>query len=421
MHLTYKRSFAVLIGNALEYYDFMLYGFFAAMLAPLFFPHDNPAISLIASMGSYSIAFLARPLGGIFFGHLGDRWGRKDTLSLSILCVTLPTLMIGLLPTYASIGIWAPILLLLCRFVQGFCLGGETSGAMTYMIENASGSQKDLSSSWIVASCYGGTLVGTLLGSLFTMSFMPDWGWRLTFIVGSLIALVGYYIRRHFKESPEFLNAQKTGKILKVPIQSLLKHEKQHLMYAAGVASAVIVPFIVIFIYLSNLLLKVVHLEPSFVLFLNAGLMCFWIGALLFFGALAQRYGRKMVMVGGLIGMAVCSYPLFIYLGDQPTLSAVLWTQLILSIFASAYAAPTSAFLVDLFPVNQRYSGIAIGYSLGHAIFGGLTPVLITTIVQAYGFTAMPALCIIATCFLGLLPLSQNPYVFKPSLKPSTN
>jgi len=171
MDMLNKRNFAVIVGNALEYYDFMLYGFFATILAPLFFPSDNPVLSLIASMGSYGVGFLARPLGGIFFGHLGDRWGRKNTLSLSLLFVTLPTLGIALLPTYNQIGMWAPLLLIVFRLVQGFCLGGEASGAMTYIIENSPSNQKDKASSWLVLSCYAGTLVGTLLGAFFTLSF----------------------------------------------------------------------------------------------------------------------------------------------------------------------------------------------------------------------------------------------------------
>src|ERR1700722_11205305 len=213
-----KKNLAIILGNALEYYDFMLYGFFATILAPLFFPSENPSLSLIASMGSYGVGFLARPLGGIFFGHLGDRQGRKHTLSLSILLVTIPTLGIALLPTYAQIGIWAPLLLLLCRIFQGFCLGGETSGAMTYIIENAKPQEKDTASAWLVLSCYLGTLVGTGLGAVFTLSFMPEWGWRLTFVMGSLIALVGYYIRKKLKESPEFIECQQKGRILKVPL-----------------------------------------------------------------------------------------------------------------------------------------------------------------------------------------------------------
>lgn len=410
MPIMNKRNFAIVIGNALEYYDFMLYGFFAAILAPLFFPSDTPGMSLIISMASYGVGFLARPLGGIFFGHLGDRQGRKDTLSLSILLVTLPTLGIALLPTYAQIGIWAPLLLAMCRLFQGFCIGGETSGAMTYMIENAAPQEKDIFSAWLVASCYVGTLIGTLLGSLFTLSFMPTWGWRLTFVAGSLIAFIGYYIRKCLKESPEFLQTQRQGKILKLPLKELIKNEKRNLFYAVSISSAVVIPFITIFIYLNSLFIKNLHLEPSFVLILNAGLMGIWILLLPLSGFFAQKYGRRLTMGIGVLGMGFFAYPLFLLMGTEPTLSSILFTQFILSVFAIAYCAPTSALLVELFPVNERYSGIAFGYSLGHAIFGGLTPIILTILVQSLGLTFAPAAALIFCSLLGSIVLYKSSF-----------
>lgn len=408
-----KKNIAVIIGNSLEYYDFMLYGFFAAILAPLFFPSDIPNMSLIMSMGSYGIGFLARPLGGIFFGHIGDRRGRKDALSLSILLVALPTLGIALLPTYHQIGVWAPLLLILCRFLQGFCLGGETSGAMTYIIENTVSSERDKVSAWFVVSCYVGTLVGTLLGAFFTLSFMPSWGWRLTFVIGSLIALIGYYIRKRLKESPEFLQTQEKKKIQKIPLLELFRNEKINLLCVAGIAAAVVIPFIIIFIYLNGIFIKNLHLKPSSVLALNAGLMCFWIALLPFFGYLSQKYGRKPVMKAGLMGMAFASYPLFFLIGSEPNFNSIVATQLILSFFAISYAAPTSALLVELFSVNERYSGIAFGYSLGHAIFGGLTPITLTILSQSFGLTFTPVICLVVASLFGSLALYKDSLIHK--------
>lgn len=309
--------------------------------------------------------------------------------------------MIGLLPTYETIGIWAPLLLVLCRFSQGFCLGGESSGAMTYLLENTPLNKRDMVSSWLVISCYGGTLVGTLLGSFFLQPYMVSWGWRLTFVAGALIAFIGYYIRSKLKESPEFIQVQQKKKVLSFPLKALLINEKTHLFQAIGMASAVIVPFFVIFIYLNGLLMKDIHLEPSVVLLMNAGLMSVWIVLLFFCGILAQRYGRTLVMVTGLIGLALFSYPLFLNLGSEPTVGKILFAQATLSLFAMAYAAPTASFLVSLFPVNQRYSGIALGYSLGHALIGGTIPMLITFLTLSLGFIQAPALCIIVSCLFG--------------------
>jgi len=413
VHITQKKNLAVIIGNALEYYDFMLYGFFATILAPLFFPSESPSLSFIASIGSFGAGFLARPLGGIVFGHFGDRWGRKDSLSLSILLVSIPTLCIALLPTYEQIGIWAPLLLVFSRIFQGFCLGGETSGAVTYFLENVKPHEKDIASSWLVLSCYVGTLFGTVLGAIFTMSFMPSWGWRLTFLMGSLIAIIGYYIRRKLNETPEFLECEKQGKILKIPLLQLFKSKKMNLFYAASISPAIITPFFIIFIYLNSIFTKKLGLEPSFVFMLNAGLMVFWILLLPQFGALAQRFGRRVVMNGGLLGMAIFSYPLFLLIGTEPKFENILLAQLILSLFAMAYAAPSSALLVDLFPVAERYSGIAFGYSLGHAIFGGVMPILLTTLSHSFEFYLAPVGFIMFSCLLGSLALQKKSLFLK--------
>lgn len=411
MYIFEKKNLAIILGNALEYYDFMLYGFFATILAPLFFPSENPVLSLIASMGSYGAGFLARPLGGIFFGHLGDRFGRKDALSLAILLATIPTLCIALLPTYEQIGILAPLLLVLSRLFQGFCVGGEASGVTTYLIENAPSHEKDKASSWIVISCYFGILLGTTLGAIFTSSFMPSWGWRLTFLMGSLIALVGYYIRKKLKESPEFLEIKKEKKILKAPILKLFQNDKLNLMFAACVSCGVVIPFFIIFVYLNGLFTQKLHLEPYKVLILNAGLMVFWIILLPQCGSLARRYGRHIIMSASLLGLGLVAYPLFCIISASPTLESILFTQIVLSLFAMAYAALSSAFLVELFPVTERYSGIAFGYSLGHAIFGGLTPIILTTLAHSYEFHYAPVAFLIFSCVLGLIPLQSASFL----------
>lgn len=402
-----KQNLAVFLGNALEYYDFMLYGFFAALLAPLFFPSDNPTVSLIASMGGYGIGFIARPLGGAVFGHFGDRFGRKNTLSLTLLLLALPTFGIALLPTYAVIGIWAPFLLISLRFLQGFCLGGETSGVMTYIIENSKGQERDMSSVYLVMSCYVGTLVGVMVGAVFTMSFMPDWAWRFAFVIGSLIAVVGFYVRRKLRESEEFSNAKGTGILVKKPFVEILKDQKVHLVQSAGIASAIVVPFFIIFIYLNGILSKDLGWGSSSVLMLNSALMVFWIAGLPVVGYLAKSYGRKQVMSAGLLGMGIVSYPLFTLVSSHPSFEMILITQLVLCVFSMAYAGPSSAHLVDLFPVNKRYSGIAVGYSLGHAIFGGFTPVVLTTLAQYLEMGLAPAVFIICSCGLGYFGLIQ--------------
>src|SRR5436189_1033551 len=195
MEKNIKAIFAAMVGNALEYYDVMLYGFFAAMLAPLFFPTDNQITSTISSLGTFAAGFVMRPLGGIIFGHLGDKFGRRQALVLAIFLVTIPTFTIGILPTYADIGIAAPLILLLCRLLQGLCVGGEYSGASIFVIEYSKRGREAFAGSILCAAGVSAGVLGTLVGFLSTLPFMPAWRWRIPFLIGSLFGLIGHYFR----------------------------------------------------------------------------------------------------------------------------------------------------------------------------------------------------------------------------------
>ena len=241
MGKNYKAIFAAMIGNALEYYDVMLYGFFAAMLAPLFFPNDNPAISIISSFGTFAAGFIMRPLGGLLFGHLGDKFGRRRALVLAIFLVTIPTFTIGVLPTYAEIGMAAPIILVACRLLQGLCVGGEYSGASIFVIEYSKKGKESFAGSILAASGLVGGVLGTFFGFLCTLPLMPSWGWRLPFLMGSLFGLIGYYIRLQVKESPDF--ARHTGNIEKVPLWGVLESRKRNLLCTVGIGATTLIPF----------------------------------------------------------------------------------------------------------------------------------------------------------------------------------
>jgi len=199
-----KVIIASVLGNALELYDFSLYGIFVPLFATLFFPTGNPTVALLASLATFAVGFLTRPLGGILFGYLGDRFGRKNALLISIMLMALPTLIISFLPTYAQIGILAPILLLLCRLLQGLCAGGEYTGASIFIIEHLGKSRRGLAGSLISASGAIGSLIAMLLGAALLQPGLPEWSWRIPFLMGAFLALIGFYIRRSLQESPEF-------------------------------------------------------------------------------------------------------------------------------------------------------------------------------------------------------------------------
>jgi MHS family proline/betaine transporter-like MFS transporter len=392
-----KTIIAALLGNALEYYDSMLYGFFAASLANVFFNPESLFASKLASMGSFAAGFVMRPLGGVFFGSLGDRLGRKKALALSIGLVVFPTLAIGLLPTYQQIGLLAPILLIGCRLLQGFSLGGESGGVMTFVCEHVPSKKKGIASSFIVSSCYVGSLLGTLIGVLSTLPFMPAWGWRIPFLIGSLIGMIGYYIRTQAEESPEFIQA----KALKgSPLRITLQQKKANVLAAMGIAAHVIVPFFFIFIYGSSILTHELKLPLSQVLAINAFMMLLWIIFLLLSGFLADKYGIKNLMSLAAVSMIIFAYPIIELTGTESVAGVISW-QCCLSVLAASFAAPSCAFLMSLFPVRLRYSGIGLGYSLGSAFFSCTVPLATVSLAQWTGDPKAPIAFVMLSGVIG--------------------
>lgn len=409
MSLSKRSQVFVLAGNALEYYDAMLFGFFAGVIGPIYFPHDNPSITFIAAMGSYGAGFLMRPLGGMFFGHMGDRFGRKRALSLSMLLISLPTLIIAILPSYAHIGMAAPVILVLCRLLQGFCLGGESSGAMTFIMEHTDEKKKDMASMLLVLSCYVGVLVGTCVGSFLTLDFMPSWAWRIAFILGAAVAFFGSYVRRKLHETPEFRMIQ-ADNVLKTPLIEILKYEKVHLMKAMGISGCIGIPFFMIFIYLNTMITKTLMFSASFALMTSTGLMAFWVLILPLVGKLSYKIGRKNLMRFGAMSLILMPYPLFNFLLSDVTFYKIIAVQVLLSLGAMCYSCPSTAVLVELFPANKRYSGIALGFSLGHALFSGFVPIIVAMLVQQKGYIFSPAFFLIGGGIIGVLALSERSF-----------
>ncbi|MBX9837698.1 MAG: MFS transporter, partial [Silvanigrellaceae bacterium] len=278
-----KAILAAMTGNALEYYDVMLYGFFATMLAPLFFPSDNQAVSYISSLGTFAAGFVMRPVGGLLFGHLGDKFGRRFALVLSIFLVTLPTLTIGLLPTYAEIGIAAPVILVICRLLQGLCVGGEYSGASIFVIEYSKKGKECFAGSILTASGNFGGVMGTFCGFIFTLAFMPTWGWRIPFIIGALMGVMGYYIRTRVNESPEFEN-MKDEKKEKVPLWSVLEKRKINLFCTVCIGATSLIPLYLATVYMGTMMGLKLHFTTSEIMLINLPLTVFAVCTLPFMG-----------------------------------------------------------------------------------------------------------------------------------------
>ena len=236
--LDQRTLMAGAIGNVLEWYDFALYGYFAPVFAAMFFPSEQPFVSLLSTFGVFAIGFLARPLGALLFGHIGDTIGRREALAWSIILMAIPTIVVGMLPTYAMIGIAAPLILTCCRFLQGISVGGELTGSVTFLVEHAASSERGYIGSWAGFSAQVGALlgsgVGTLVASTLTDEALHQWGWRIPFLLGSLIAFIGWYLRTRISESPAFEHMRHAGALSAAPIREVFTHQRGAVVKVIG-------------------------------------------------------------------------------------------------------------------------------------------------------------------------------------------
>ncbi|WP_296228898.1 MFS transporter [Ralstonia sp. UBA689] len=377
---------AASIGNVLEIYDFIAFGIFAVPIARTFFPAGSDFAALIMTFMTFAAGFLARPLGALLLGRYADRVGRKRALSLTLVLMALGTLVPAVCPSYAAIGVAAPIIIVLGRLVQGFSAGGEVGGAVAMMVENAGGKHRGLYGSFQQMSQGGGVLVAGLLGvfmtSVFTEQQILDGGWRLAFVFGVLIGPVGWYIRRAIPETAEFSasHATRTDERL---LSGLARHSGQILM---GIGVMV---FWTIATYVSN------YFTTYAVRELHLSLLQSYLGQISYgvtmlvacpaFGALSDRTGPFKLMAFGAGLSALLAYPLFWVLAKHPSLPMLIVVQGVIALLLASYAACASRVLADIFPVHFRATGVGISYALGVTIFGGLTPLLVTSLIHWTG------------------------------------
>ena len=409
-----KRSKAILagtIGTALEYYDTMLYMHFLPILSPLFFPSEDPSVSSLLGMSSFAVGFCMRPLGGLVFGHVGDRLGRKVALGISIMLISFPTFVIGLLPTYAQIGISASIALVVCRLIQNFCVGGEVIGGSIFLVEHAKPGYENRASSLLNVAVQVGSFIGAGLGLICLKSFLPEWGWRVPFLCGAVFGLFGYYVRKKIQETPSFLKINQEKRLDKLPVWEVIKRDKNSLFRTMGICSSIMAPFQIIYVYMGDVLRVKFHLLPDQILFHNMHLMILMILVLPIMGYFADKLGYKRVMSLSLLGAIIASYPSFWFLERAENPSEVMMIQSILAILACGVAAPCCVLVSNLFPVKERYSGYALGWSVGSILFAGLTPLFSLLLVRWTGDQKFPSYILMFCGMMGLLACDAR--VFK--------
>lgn len=401
MRINKKILFSAIIGNGLEFYDFALFGAFSVTFSTLFFTGDKIS-SLLSTLSIFAVAFFVRPLGSIFFGYLGDHFGRKKALSYSIVFMGVFTFLIGCLPVYNDIGYLAPFLLLCCRLGQGFCLGGENNGSSIFLLEHLK-SRKGYAGALILTGGAVGTISATLFSALANVSFMPEWAWRVPFLLGIFIGLLGRYIRRSVEETPEFV-LTKEKKERQAPLLFVLKNYTKPFLCSMGIGGVNGVLAYTLVVYINVYLSTVVQYPLTNALISSCvGLVIFGSLAPLM-GHIADRIGERTVMAFSCL-VTLCCSPLIFYFLQQQTLPSIFVAIVIAAVMMSTFNAPTNALLQRLFPTEVRYTGIALGYAVGIALLGGTQPLICTYLIETTQNPFSPAAYLMFAACVGSIAL----------------
>lgn len=381
------------VGSIIEWYDFYIYGTAAALVfGRLFFPASDPAVGTLASLLTFAVGLLARPVGSIIFGHFGDRLGRKSMLMLSLLLMGVPTVLIGLLPTYSSIGVWAPVCLVILRIIQGFALGGEWGGAVLMAVEHAPTGKRGLFGSLPQLGVPGGVLLA--LGAFALVSQLPEedfltYGWRLPFLASALLVIFGIVMRWRIDESPEFEQSRSSGKIVRLPVTVLVRDHWRQVLLAAGGKVGEVTLFFLVTVYLVSYASTSLSMPRSTVLNMVLAGAALAFALIPIAGAISDRFGARRIYILGCSALAAVAIPMFALIETgNPSLVAIALVVPLGCIFPFIFG-PQPALYASQFPAELRYSGISLGVSLASAVAGGFAPVIATGIVASFGNARM--------------------------------
>ena len=404
----HRATVAGAAGNVIEWYDFSLYGYMAAVLSRLFFPHEDQLVSLIATYGVFAAGFIMRPLGGFVFGHIGDVIGRKRVLVISVLLMVVPTILLGLLPTYQQWGVWAAVCLVAIRMLQGLSVGGEFSGSATYLVETAPPGRRGFAASWANI----GAMIGMLLGAaapavmlaLLSESDVDAWGWRIPFLFGGVLGVIALLLRRGLPE-PEAGDIETTERVGPHPIRSLVRDDPvamtQAIIYAAGYG----VLFYIAMVYLPTWLSIYTTVALHEALFIATAAMLLQVVIIPIAGwASDALVKRKVLLIGTFLTMAVIVAPLYALAGQGTHWEAFT----VLLVFAAIVAIPlgvTPSLMAETFDRRHRLTGYSLSFNLGFGIAGGTAPMVATWLIHRSGDSLAPAYYLIGCATLAVVAL----------------
>ncbi|WP_230951600.1 MFS transporter [Burkholderia diffusa] len=402
-----KAVFSTVLGNTLEWFDFASYAFFATIISRKFFPLGDSSISLIGAFAVFGIGLIARPLGAVFFGRFGDVKGRKLALMIAIPMMGVGTIMIGVMPTYAQIGIAAPLLLVACRLMQGFSAGGEVGNAIAFLVEWSPPNRRAFYGSLHQASAVGGTLIGSgiaaLLSTVMNHDLLESWGWRVPFLLGGLIiAPLGFYLRSQVEETPYFeeehLHLSKSGPACEKAVWLLC-------LQTVGMTMLWVTSFYIFLIYLPSFLALHGHLHGAPALWINtAGLLMMCI-SILVSAALSDRIGRKPLLVVASVCLLLFSYPLFLLLVTTSSVLLIFLAIIVTGALTGVFAGICPAAMAEMFPTRMRTTGMSIGFGIATAVFGGFGSLISESLIKLTGSQIAPSYYVICTAIVSLVSI----------------
>jgi MHS family proline/betaine transporter-like MFS transporter len=395
-----RAVLACAIGQVFEIYDFVIYGFFALAIGHAFFPSTDPVASLLASFATFAVGFLMRPVGAMVIGWYGDRHGRRKALVVTVGLMAAATGLTGLIPPYASIGLFGPLLLTICRMLQGFSTGGEWGGAAAFLVEHAPPGRRGLIGSLQQAATALGALCAIISAAILTTLLSKEdfyaWGWRIPFLIGFVLGPVGYYLRTRVAETPAFQRAVNTETIARMPLAQAFTTHGWMFFAAFGLSIIGCVINYVFMVFLPSFAAQTLKIDLSNALWstMLASLIYLFLTPVI--GHWSDRIGRKPIMLACAVLAFIMAYPLFLFLKTHPTFLGLLVVQAIAQTLLTLYAGVISTILAEMFPTNVRYTALSASYGFAVAIFGGFAPYIATFLVKATGNPLAPSFYVMA-------------------------
>ncbi|QIZ33500.1 MFS transporter [Saccharopolyspora sp. ASAGF58] len=407
---TKRAVAAAAIGNTMEWFDFGVYSYIAVIISQVFFPPTNATAQLLSTFATFAVAFLVRPLGGFFFGPLGDRIGRRKVLATTMVTMALGTLAIGLIPSYATIGIWAPVLLLVARLVQGFSTGGEYGGAATFVSEYSPDRRRGFMASWLEFGTLTGYSLGAALVTVLTVTMAPQdlttWGWRIPFLVAGPLGIIGLYLRFRLEETPAYRknseDEQPQAAATWRSLRTIFGRHWRPMLKCVGLVLVFNVTNYLLTSYMPTYLSAVLGFQHTSSLILVLVTMVLVMGLIVVLGRFSDRIGRLPIAGFGSVALIVLSFPAFLLIA-QGSVGAVLGGLLVIGLTLICFSSTMPSTLPALFPTEIRYGAVSVGFNISVALFGGTTPLIAEALVAVTGVKSIPAVLLVAAGAVGLV------------------